>query len=231
MVKKFIPLTLLLTACSMIPSVGPDYERPEDPKVEKWESTNNHEGLFGTAADATSKWWAQLEDPILNSLIEKAVKNNPSYEIAASRLQEARGQTRIAFSSFLPTINASYNAKRTSLSRQSQSSIVTGGTTTDTTATGTTTTGATTGVVGRTGTINTYQAGLDAFWEIDIFGGNRRAFEAANADEDAIAAQFDSAGISLAAEVAMTYVELRSFQKGWGLLNITLNFKPTPKRS
>lgn len=187
--KRLLPFLTLLSACSLIPSVGPDYETPQNPEVTEWREGMDKNPLFVATQNSRVAWWAQLKDPVLNDLIEKAIKENPSYEIASSKLKEARANRRIAFGSFLPMVDASYSATRSGSSENTPNAQF------------------------MESPINTYQAGFDASWEIDLFGGNRRAFEAAYAEEDAAEASVDDTGVSVAAEVAKNYVELRSFEK------------------
>lgn len=187
--KRLLTSLLFLSGCSLIPSVGPNYETPEDPSVAGWEHHEESEKLYATAQSARTAWWGQLNDPVLGDLIQKAFVANPSYEIAASRLREARANTNIAIGSFLPMIDGSYNATRTGNSKNRPNAEF---------------------IPNRT---DTYQAGFDASWEIDIFGGLRREYEAADAEEEAAAASYDDAGVSVAAEVARNYVEFRSFEK------------------
>ncbi|MEO8546454.1 MAG: efflux transporter outer membrane subunit, partial [Burkholderiaceae bacterium] len=69
---------------------------------------------------------------------------------------------------------------------------------------------------------NTFQAGLDASWELDLFGANRRAVDAANATASASAASLGDVQVSIAAEVALNYITLRSAQQRLGIANANL---------
>ncbi len=187
--KRFLFLLPIVSGCLGIPSVGPNYKEPTNPTVLSWEQPPGEDTLFTDSHSSHTSWWAQLNDPVLNDLINGALKSNPSYEIASSRLREARANSDVARAPFFPFIDGRVSATRSAVSQNSPNAQFINSPT------------------------NSYQAGFDASWEIDIFGGNRRVLEAAGAEEEGAEASLDDAGISVAAEVARNYVELRSFEK------------------
>lgn len=134
------------------------------------------------AADL-AEWWMQLRDPQLDQLIGQALAANLDLHTARARLRQARAQRGLAGAEQAPSVTASASASR------SQSSDNSGG-----------------------GTRNAFSAGFDASWEPDVFGGTRRGIEAAEADLQATAASLDQTRVSLLAEVARNYVELRGYQ-------------------
>ena len=121
---------------------------------------------------------------MLTRLIGEAVEGNLDLKVAAARLREARARRGISSADRFPTIDAGGSAIR------SRSSEETGS--------------------GQEN--NLYSVGFDASWEVDIFGGIRRAIEAADADVAASREDLYDVLVSLAAEVALNYVEIRSFQ-------------------
>ncbi len=131
-------------------------------------------------------WWKQFNDPTLDALIQHAAANNLDLRIAVARLHESRALLSGAKSDQLPTIDTDVNYTR---SRGQQP-----------------------GFSSRRSTVTTYQAGFDASWELDIFGGVRRSVEAAGADLGASEAALHDAQVSLLAEVARNYFELRGSQ-------------------
>jgi NodT family efflux transporter outer membrane factor (OMF) lipoprotein len=131
-----------------------------------------------------SQWWRQLNDPLLTGLIEQALQNSPDLHSAQAKLREARARRELASGNRFPTVTGSISGTR------SRSSAATGS--------------------GKTTEL--YNAGFDASWEPDVFGGQRRALEAADADLGASQAGLHDTQVSLAAEVALNYVELRSYQ-------------------
>jgi NodT family efflux transporter outer membrane factor (OMF) lipoprotein len=180
---------LLAAGCT----VGPDYQAPAVTAPAQWS-----EALAGgETAEATNveAWWKSFNDPELNSLVERAAQANLDLKIAAARVRGARAQYGIAAADLGPTVDAT-----SSVSRQ-----------------GTSTHQPVLGSLPIPGNVpfvnNVYQVGFDASWELDVFGGNRRAVEAANADLAATEYNREGAQLTLVAEVARNYVELRGFQQ------------------
>jgi outer membrane protein, multidrug efflux system len=140
-------------------------------------------------------WWKNFNDPELDSLVARATKSNFDLKIARSRVREARAEYGIAVGNLLPTVNASgsYARQRQSKNQPLLSSLPT--------------------PPGVPFENNVYQAGFDASWEIDIFGGKRRAVESAKAQ--VVAAQFGEREVfvTLLGEVARNYVEARGYQR------------------
>jgi len=169
-----IGLLLILSSCS----VGPDFKKPTPTMPSSWIGSNN------TSAEII-KWWENFSDPLLTSLIDRAIQSNLDLKQAVSRVRQARAAKMGAISQFFPTINASGDYTRTGGKRNSQNS----------------------GLAAE-GVTSLYQAGLDSSWEIDIFGGTRRQVEATGAD--LVAAQEDQHAVfvSLASEIALNYLAL-----------------------
>lgn len=132
-----------------------------------------------------SQWWQRLNDPVLSSLIEQALEGSLDLRSASAKLREARARREQAGSNRFPTVNASISGSR------NRSATAGNG----------------------YATSHLYSAGFDASWEPDVFGGLGRAVEAAKADEDASQASLHEVQVILASEVALNYVELRSFQQ------------------
>lgn len=180
-------LCFLATAAGC--AVGPDYQ-PVHPSVpDTW--AGPVPGPGSEAADEI-RWWTAFDDPVLSLLVERAIHSNLDLKLAASRIRQARAARSIAMSGFGPTVNAGGSFQR-SLS----SPVAPAGNA-----------GGTDGVIS-----NQFQAGFDAAWELDIFGGTRRSAEAA--DADLLAAVEGSRGVfmTLAAEVAVNTIDLRAFQQ------------------
>lgn len=178
----------LLSACSWLPSVGPDYQPPRLPLPDKWFTATPLQGEADTAINAPTnltQWWRQLGDSALDDLIARALAGSLDLKAAQARLRQARASRSQAGSAYFPSLTAAASASRskTALGVSSQ----------------------------PTGTL--YDAGFDAAWEIDLFGGTRRAVEAADADIAASAAAATNARVSLVAEVAQNYIDLRSYQR------------------
>lgn len=183
-------LSVLISGCTLIPSVGPDYAPPEFPKLSDWNISSEDAKLFQQGLENAAPWWEQFKDPVLNDLIRKAREASPTLAAAEARLLESRSTTNISISGFLPAINGSYEDLRSDSSKNTPN-----------------------GKLITTGPHNTYQAGFDSTWEIDIFGGKRRGYESSLAQEESAKALYDKAGITLVSEVAQRYVDYRAFER------------------
>lgn len=186
-------LALAIAGCA----VGPSYTPPRVRTPERFGSA--HPSMQGDAGDL-SRFWERFGDPLLSRLVELAIERNPDLHAAQARLRQARARRAAAGAELFPTLGYSGDVRRTRTGVQFAGTSL-AGTTNDTTVS-----------TGATSTRSTYAAGFDASWELDIFGGRRRALEAAEADVEASAAELAATRVSLVAEVALTYVELRSFQ-------------------
>ena len=174
----------LLTSCMM----GPDFQRPKAKVSSQWL------GQAPTAPEASpvgeqnlAQWWMVFNDPQLTSLVERAMLANLDLRQAESRIRQARAVMGIAGADLGTTVDAaaSYRRSRTPLSGDSGEAVTT----------------------------NLYRMGFDAGWEIDLFGGIRRGVEAAGADIEAAEENRRDLLVSLSAEVATNYLNLRSLQQ------------------
>jgi NodT family efflux transporter outer membrane factor (OMF) lipoprotein len=149
-------------------------------------------------------WWKSFEDATLTSLVERAVGANPDLRQAKARIRQARAVRQVASSGLWPTLDASGSYRRTGSGAASSGG---GGTTGGTSTIGASPTGS-----GGT-SANLFQTGLDAAWELDIFGGIRRNIEASEADIQAALEDRRDVMVSLAAEVGNHYINLRGLQQ------------------
>lgn len=175
---------LALAGCA---SVGPNYHHPNYHQMKP--AAPQLQGLDAAQennAQFQATWWKQFSDPTLDALVRRAAANNLDLRIAVARLHEVRALLSGAKSEQLPTIDTDVNYTR---SRGQQPGFGT-----------------------QRQTVTTYQAGFDASWELDLFGGVRRSVEAAGADLGASEAALHGAQVSLLAEVARNYFELRGSQ-------------------
>ncbi|MGE0683503.1 MAG: efflux transporter outer membrane subunit [Candidatus Binatia bacterium] len=151
-----------------------------------------------------TRWWTTLSDPLLLSLIEKAVHANLDVREAEARIREARATRTIVAADAWPSLNVlgSYTRSRRSENVISTPSNISGGGSD----------GSSGNVFGFSGEQDFFQSSFDASWELDVFGRVRWSVEAAEAN---IAAAEESRGdvlVTLLADVARNYVELRGFQ-------------------
>ncbi len=196
-------LMLLLAGCT----VGPDYRAPEMAVPPGFSAGQ-------TPAAATSEWWKGFEDPTLDSLVARALAGNLDIRQAASRVVQARAQERAVRAGGGPSLNAGAQAGYTRLSANSiPSSIANFGDPTNGNSSGF-------GLPGE-GFAN-FLVGFDASWELDLFGGQRRANEAARARTEAAVWQGRDAEVTLTAEVARQYFELRGLQRRMAIADGTI---------
>ena len=171
--------------------VGPNYQAPPTAAPAGWTSALGG-GLSKAAADTNqlARWWTVFQDPTLSELMERAQARNLNLKQAEARVRQARAQRGIARAALFPTVGANASASRSVSSKES----------------------------GNGETSDLYAAGFDASWELDLFGGKRRSLEAATASWQASVESLNDVMVSLLAEVALNYVEVRSDQ---ALLAIT----------
>ncbi|HEY9133029.1 MAG TPA: efflux transporter outer membrane subunit [Dyella sp.] len=145
---------------------------------------------------APSQWWSTLGDVQLNALIEEALAHNQNVQAAQARLRESRAQLQQQHADALPTVSGDAAAVRMRKPDLSDLQSSQGDSTSQ-----------------HGGPLQLYTAGFDASWEADLFGGTRRAIEAASAEADAVNADLADTQVSLAAEVAQAYINLRDQQQ------------------
>ena len=179
--------------------VGPNYHEPKTKVSEKWATNNSTPTPSVTKVDQplVAQWWTTFNDPTLNTLVDRAVEGNLDLQLAQARVREARAQRGVVAADLYPTVNVSSSYQRSRISKNINGFQTSSG--------------------GSQSNINTmgdlYQVGFDASWEIDVFGGVRRDIEAANADINAEIENRRNALVTLLAEVARNYTELRGAQQ------------------
>jgi outer membrane protein, multidrug efflux system len=175
---------VLLAGCA----VGPDYHPQQTAMPQAWASPATQPAASTTEAGAElTRWWKTFHDPKLDSLIERAVQSNLDLKSAVSRVRQARASRGVAFAGLWPTASAggSY-ARHFPGGVDSRGNPIAG---------------------------NAYQAGLDAAWELDVFGGTRRSVESADAGIQFAIEDQRGVLVSLLAEVALNYAVLRGSQQ------------------
>lgn len=173
---------LLLSGCA---AVGPDYIAPDPAAPVSWQGAAAAQVTISpTTPTDLATWWKQFNDPTLTTLIEQALRDSLDLRTAQAKLRQARAQRALAGAERFPTISGSAAGQRVKASGES----------------------------GGGGTLNLFSAGFDASWEPDVFGRLRRGEEAAQDDLEASEASLHDVQVSLTAEVALNYVELRNFQ-------------------
>lgn len=130
---------------------------------------------------ALTKWWKRFDDPVMNELITGALRNSPDLQTALSRIEVSRASWGVERAGLLPSVNGGVSAR------------------------------ASRGDSRSTGTFSSNSSGasIDAGWEVDLFGRKRLSLQAAGADIARTTEDYYAAQVSLAAEVAEAYVDLR----------------------
>jgi len=163
--------------------VGPDYARPELQMPSQWSGS---EMAAPVDLEAIRQWWTTFDAPVLTSLMERAEAGNLDLQVALARIEESRALRRFAAGENAPIIDATGTYTR---SRASANGL---------------------GVI--PGETSLYTAGVDAFWEIDLFGRIRRSVESAQGVLEQSIEDYRDVQISLYAEVARNYIDLRTAQ-------------------
>lgn len=188
-------IAILATGCT----VGPKYQAPVLQAPEKFVEAPDPAEAVGLDLAA---WWKSFNDPVLASLIERASKDNLDLQAAEARIKQSRAALGATTADLYPTIDANGSATRNRRSqntgpdkdREDQPESVGGG-----------------GAGGPYS--NVFRSGFDAAWELDFFGGKKRANEAAAADVEAQQEQKRDLLVTLQGEVADAYIQLRGFQQ------------------
>ncbi len=181
---SLVTMALIMSGCTM---VGPDFVKPEAPLQDAWTEIEAP-GLSAGQTDY-SQWWLVFDDPVLDNLVESAYRQNLSLQIAGIRIYEARAQLGIAVGNLYPQQqSASGNLTNNKLSTIS-------------------------GTPYYDDQFNVLSLGFDAAWELDIWGKFRRSVQSGAANLEATVASYDNVLVSLTAEVARTYIVIRTLEK------------------
>jgi len=170
-------------------TVGPDYERPEMELPQQWSGTAPVEPVDAAALE---QWWTAFEDPVLTELIARADEDSLDLQAALARIEQSRAQRAYAAGEQWPAVDATSGYSRNRLGAGLFGSSDTAG--------------------AAIGDFDLYTTGLDAAWEIDLFGRLRRSVEAAEATLEQSIEDYHDVRLSLCAEVARNYIELRTAQ-------------------
>ena len=192
---RLLGLAGLLVGLLMGCTVGPNYKTPEVAVPAGWTEPSSSGGL-----PADSKWWQAFGDSTLDKLVHDATAQNLDVAQALDRLGEARANLGATRAGLFPSVDASasWTASR------GLSNNVADNSTNATTVSSSSSTSATNST--------TSSLGLDASWELDLWGKTRRSVEAYKADTEAAEADLRSARLSVLGDVAKAYIDLRTAQ-------------------
>lgn len=193
-VKKLLPLSLLvLAACR---PVGPDYVPPKPPLPARYAAPTGE-------ARVAAAWWKTLGDPVLDGLVEEALRAGPDLRIAEARWRQARALQGVSEAQGGPAASLDGRASRDRMSRNGEML-------------------ANLPLPDPKLDFDNYQAAFDASWEVDFWGRTRRLAEAGRARAEAAAERCADARTLLAAEVARNYLDLRTWQERLRLAEASL---------
>src|SRR3989440_6924334 len=179
----FLPI-VLLAGCA----VGPNYKRPQTSVANSF--ANAPTNAVTTDENALATWWKGFNDARLDKLVDHAITSNHDLRIATANLKEARALRRLTTFDLAPTVQANAGYANSLLSKAAAPP----GTPRDARET------------------EFYDASFDATWELDLFGRVRRSVQAANAQLASVEANRLDVLVSVTAEVARNYFELRGLQ-------------------
>lgn len=188
-------LGLLASGCA----VGPDYQRPAldaPAQFREQAALSARAAQAAPAPDAGADWWRGFDDPVLTAIVATALDANLDLAQVVARVSQSRAMLGAATAALLPAGELSGQSVRFHQSLRSQLGQILDASAPD---------------FDRNGSYN--ELNLGASWEIDLFGGRRRAREAALAELQAAEAGADVARLSVAAQVADTYLLVRGLQQ------------------
>jgi outer membrane protein, multidrug efflux system len=198
-----VPL-FIVTGCA----VGPDYKAPQPAVPAHFSETPSTSTATNSPMTPVDDWWTIFQDKTLDALMQEASRSAPDLAMADARIREARALRRLASADQYPTLDAGglYNRNHGSLNVPI---------------------GVPPGGLGPDEDSDLWQAGFDASWEIDVFGGIRRQVESANAAYQAELASRQDVALTLYAEIARNYIDLRSAQKQEAIIRDNLSIQST----
>jgi len=203
------PIDWLRNGCK----VGPNYRRPLAPVAGQWIDFNNPKLISASTGVDEFAWWCELGDPVLDGLVQSTYQQNLSLRAAGMRVLQARYQLAIAESGLFPQ-RQTYHGRYTHVQRSKAGDL--------------------TGLnqlnnrlpaaIQIPRSFESWHHGLNLSWELDVWGRFRRAIESADASLDESVENYDEILVSLIADTATAYVQVREFQERIRLAeqNVTL---------
>ena len=185
---RLIAAGLILTASAGC-TLGPNYRAPKTAAPKTWSAVKSP-SLIATDPAAETKlarWWTVFNDPELDQLVDRAIAANLDVKAAGLRLEEARALLSYVRAGYFPSVSAGLGADYRRLSTSTKYPVA-------------------------GGLSNNFQAGFDASWELDVFGGTRRAVESTKAIVEAEEDERQAAVVTLLGDLGNDYATLRATQ-------------------
>ena len=186
-------IALFLSGCT----VGPKYVRPTAEVPADYKETGNWKTAEPSDAISKGKWWEVYQDPQLNALEDQISVSNQNLKIAQAQFLEARAALKISRSNYFPTVTGGISATHYHLSQNRP-------------------------LATATSEYTDYQIPADVSYEADVWGRVRRTVEASRSEAQASAADLANVDLSLRAELAFDYFELRGLDAQKALLESTV---------
>ncbi|HEY3699888.1 MAG TPA: efflux transporter outer membrane subunit [Spongiibacteraceae bacterium] len=175
-------------------AVGPDYHAP---KTETPSMYTTEDSAYAIAAPV-AQFWTVFNDDTLNALVGYALQRNHDVRIALANLNQARALRKETQFDLVPSVTAQAAHQKARISADQS-------------------------IAGQPQSTTLNTGGIDAFWELDLWGRVRREVESSSAAEQAVAADLHAAQVSVAAEVARNYFELRGAQEQYAVAQRNAN--------
>jgi outer membrane protein, multidrug efflux system len=184
--RRALSSMVLLSFVAACTVVGPDYERPQTDMPAAWRVD-----VTQAAALANARWWEQFNDPVLNALIDTALRENRDLRAAAARVDRFIGQLRTTRSQFYPQVGYGLDASRNRATEKGPTPLP----------------------PGTDPWYSLYQGALGATWQIDLFGRVQRETESAQAQ--VLSSEQGRRGVvlSVVTSVAASYIGLRALDR------------------
>lgn len=209
---RYVPFMMfwILSSCTL----GPNYKKPDNNITNTWTSMEDKPVADVLSAEPANDWWNVFNDNLLTKYIHRASQYNNDILTASSNILQARALRQIAASSFFPQLNSLVNATKIYYSKNGPAFTFDQGDNTPGLPFG----------LQVPQIQNLYNILFDASWEIDIFGKTRRTVEAAEAHIGEVIEQRNDVLVTVIAEIARNYMELRSLQEKTELIQENISF-------
>jgi len=176
----------VLSGCSSLPSVGPNYEEPAAELPDAWHQAVQED--FESGNPDLETWWTTFNDPTLNALIARASTNNLDLKTAAARIEQAAALRGVSASQWWPELTAGAGASAFQTTEAKTAS-------------------------GQSRDGELYDASLSMAWELDLWGRVRRSVESADATLQARVENYRDILVVLYADIAFNYINVRTLQE------------------
>jgi len=199
-VKQLSPMLLLFLWIGAGCAVGPDFRPPAAEVPAAWSgAAPEPSAQISAVLDApaeVARWWRSFNDPGLNSLVDRGLQANLDLRLATARTRQARAARAVGAAALWPTVDGSTVYSRSGTGNSAAKTGSRG-----------------TSIGSSASATDLFQVGLDAAWELDLFGGNRRSVEALDADLQAAVEDRRAVMVSLVSEGGLNYLTLRGLQQ------------------